>query len=239
MQAVKQIAAERAGANCGLQVTVRCGDNADIGAEFARAADALELVLLQYAQERYLRFRRQITNFVQKNCAAMRELEPADADKQAAAKLENTLKLSDVDLSQYDAIHVAGGRGATFDLFPNEDVAKALEYFWSKGKVVGAICHGAIALGNIPDRIRGRNVTGFMLEADQELQSMFGSNFVIPHYPQTVLEQAGAVYTSGKPYFPKVIIDGKLITGQDQSAASEYALALLHKMVGQSPVSGS
>jgi hypothetical protein len=30
-----------------------------------------------------------------------------------------------------------------------------------------------------------------------------------------------------------------LITGQDQSAASEYALALLHKMTGQSPVSGS
>jgi putative intracellular protease/amidase len=161
------------------------------------------------------------------------------ADKKAAAKLENTVKLSDVDLSQYDAIHVAGGRGATFDLFPNEDVAKALEYFWSKGKVVGAICHGAIALGNIPDRIRGRNVTGFMLEADKQLQTMFGSNFIIPHYPQTVLEQAGAVYTSGKPYFPKVIIDGRLITGQDQSAASEYALALLHKMVGQSPVSGS
>jgi len=47
------------------------------------------------------------------------------------AKLEITLKLSDVDLSSYDAIHVAGGRCATFDLFPNEDVAKALEYFWA------------------------------------------------------------------------------------------------------------
>ena len=49
--------------------------------------------------------------------------------KKSAAKLETTLKLKDVDLSKYDAIHVAGGRGATFDLFPNEDVAKALEYF--------------------------------------------------------------------------------------------------------------
>jgi putative intracellular protease/amidase len=161
------------------------------------------------------------------------------ADQKAAAKLENTLKLSDVDLSHYDAIHVAGGRGATFDLFPNADVAKALEYFWAKNKVVGAICHGAVALGNIPDRIRGRQVTGFMLEADKQLQSMFGSGFVIPHYPQTVLEQAGAIYTSGKPYFPKVVIDGKLITGQDQSAASEYALALLHKMTGQIPVTGT
>ena len=100
-----------------------------------------------------------------------KSLEPNDlvsrgflSDKKTAAKLETTLKLKNVDLSIYDAIHVAGGRGATFDLFPNEDVAKALEYFWAKDKVVGAICHGAVALGNIPNRIRGRQVTGFTLE---------------------------------------------------------------------------
>jgi putative intracellular protease/amidase len=159
------------------------------------------------------------------------------SDKTLAAKLESTLKLSEVDLSQYDAIHVAGGRGATFDLFPNEDVARALEYFWARDKVVGAICHGAIALGNIPDRIRGRHVTGFTLEGDQQLQAQFGSGFLIPHYPQTVLEETGAVYTSTDVYAPRVVIDGKLITGQNQQSASEYALALLHKMTGRSPVS--
>jgi putative intracellular protease/amidase len=172
-----------------------------------------------------------------------KSLEPEDlvskgflSDKKAVAKLETTLKLKDVDFRRYDAIHVAGGRGATFDLFPNEDVARALEYFWAKDKIVGAICHGAIALGNIPDRIRGRQVTGFTLDGDKQLQAMFGTGFVIPHYPQTVLEETGAIYTSTKPYVPKVIVDGKLITGQDQSAASEYALALLHMMTGHSPV---
>jgi putative intracellular protease/amidase len=173
-----------------------------------------------------------------------KSLEPNDlvskgflSDEKAVAKLGSTLRLRDVDLSLYDAIHVAGGRGATFDLFPNEDVAKALEYFWAKGKIVGAICHGAIALGNIPDRIRGLQVTGFPLEADRQLQAMFGSGFLIPHYPQTVLEETGAIYESTKPYVPKVIVAGKLITGQDQASASEYALALLHMMTGDSPVS--
>lgn len=173
-----------------------------------------------------------------------KSLEPDDlvskgflSDKKAVAKLETTLKLKEVDLSAYDAIHVAGGRGATFDLFPNEDVAKALEYFWATSKVVGAICHGAVALGNIPKRIRGRQVTGFTLEADKQLQAMFGEDFVIPHYPQKVLEDAGGVYSSIQPYTPKVVIDGKLITGQDQSAASEYAIALLHLMTGHTPVS--
>ena len=155
------------------------------------------------------------------------------------AKLETTLKLADVDLAGYDAVHVAGGRGATFDLYPNPEVARVLEYFWAKEKVVGAICHGAIALGNIPERVRGRRTTGYTLEGDQELQRMFGVGFVIPHFPQTVLEQAGSIYTRVAPNDPYVIRDGKLVTGQNQQSASEYALVFLHAMTGESPVAGA
>jgi putative intracellular protease/amidase len=160
------------------------------------------------------------------------------SDKALVAKLSSTLRLKDVDLSQYDAVHVAGGRGATFDLYPNEDVGRTLEYFWAKEKVVGAICHGAIALGNIPNRIRGRRTTGYTLEGDKELQRMFGSGFLIPHYPQTVLEETGSLYSRVAPNDPYVIKDGKLITGQNQQSASEYALVFLRAMTGQSPVSG-
>jgi putative intracellular protease/amidase len=159
------------------------------------------------------------------------------SDKNLVAKLATTLKLRDVDLKQYDAVHVAGGRGATFDLYPNPDLARALEHFWAANKVVGAICHGAIALGNIPDRIRGRRVTGYTLEGDQALQAMFGSGFLIPHYPQTVLEQTGAAYSRVAPNDPYVIRDGKLLTGQNQQSASEYALELIHAVTGQDPVS--
>jgi putative intracellular protease/amidase len=161
------------------------------------------------------------------------------SDKKLVAKLGNTQKLKDVDLDGYDAVHVAGGRGATFDLYPSEDVARALEHFWAKDKVVGAICHGAIALGNIPERVRGRRTTGYTLEGDKELERMFGSSFIIPHYPQTVLEEVGSKYARVGANDPYVIRDGKLVTGQNQQSASEYALVLLHTMTGQSPISGA
>jgi hypothetical protein len=45
--------------------------------------------------------------------------------------LDNTKQLKAVDLAEYDAVHVAGGRCATFDLTPNEDVARVLKHFWS------------------------------------------------------------------------------------------------------------
>ncbi|MDQ0472711.1 type 1 glutamine amidotransferase domain-containing protein [Labrys wisconsinensis] len=159
------------------------------------------------------------------------------SDKGLVAKFETTLKLADVNLDQYDAVHVAGGRGATFDLFPNTDVGKALEHFWAKDKVVGAICHGAIALGNIPARIRGKRTTGYTLEADLALQKMFGPGFVIPHYPQTVLEETGSVYSRLGNDDPYIIRDGKLVTGQNQQSASEYSIVLLSAMTGNSPVS--
>jgi putative intracellular protease/amidase len=159
------------------------------------------------------------------------------SDPELVAKLDTTLKLANVDLNRYDAVHVAGGRGATFDLYPNNDVANVLEHFWTKGQVVGAICHGAIALGNIPERIRGRRTTGYTLEGDHDLQRMFGSGFLIPHYPQTVLEEVGSIYSRVGANDPYVIKDGRLVTGQNQQSASEYALVLLHTMMGQSPVS--
>jgi putative intracellular protease/amidase len=159
------------------------------------------------------------------------------SDRELVAKLDNTLKLSDVNLDRYDAVHVAGGRGATFDLYPNEDVGRVLEYFWAKDKVVGAICHGAIALGNIPDRVRGRRTTGYTLEGDRELQRMFGKDFLIPHFPQTVLEDVGSRYSRVGANDPYVIKDKKLITGQNQQSASEYALVFLHTMTGESPIS--
>jgi putative intracellular protease/amidase len=160
------------------------------------------------------------------------------SDKELLSKLESTLVLKDVDLTRYDAVHIAGGRGATFDLYPNADVAKVLEHFWAKDKVVGAICHGAIALGNVPERVRGRKTTGYTREGDENLQRMFGKNFLIPHFPQTVLEEVGSKYSRVAPDDPYVIRDGKLITGQNQQSASEYALVFLHTLTGHSPVVG-
>ncbi len=68
---------------------------------------------------------------------------------------------------------------------------------------------------------------------------MFGSSFLIPHYPQTVLEEVGSLYTRVAPNDPYVVTDSKLVTGQNQQSASEYALVFLHKLTGNNPVSSA
>ncbi len=159
------------------------------------------------------------------------------SDSRFASKLQATEKLANADLTNYDAVHVAGGLGAVFDLYPNKDVATTLEYFWSQGKVIGAICHGSIALANNPERIRGRHVTGYTRAEDRALEERLGSSFVIPYFPQPILEGAGADFQGVQPGDGCVVLEGKLVTGQNRFSASDYGIVLYHTIAGRSPVS--
>jgi putative intracellular protease/amidase len=158
------------------------------------------------------------------------------SDEALVAKLATAKKLKDVDLDSYDSVHVAGGLGAVFDLYPNADVAETLEYFWAHDKVIGAICHGSIALANNPERIRGRNVTGYTRKEDRILEQRLGASVTIPYFPQKVLEDVGTIFKGVEPHGACVVLDGKLLTGQNQFSASDYGIALFHKMAGESPV---
>lgn len=158
------------------------------------------------------------------------------SDKALVAKLETPLTLAEVDPTQYDGIHVAGGIGPAIDLYPNADMARILEHFFAGGKIVGAICHGTIALANNPDRIKGRQVTGYSLAEDEVWEKILGQKPFLPNYPQPTLEKAGAVYTCAPVDELRVVVDGKLVTGQNQWSASEYALQLHHLLTGSTPV---
>ncbi|MGA3239100.1 MAG: hypothetical protein ABSG03_22710 [Bryobacteraceae bacterium] len=59
-------------------------------------------------------------------------------------------------------------------------------------KVIGALCHGSIALANKPARIRGRRVTGYTREEDALLERrLVGSGITVPRFPEKTLESAG------------------------------------------------
>jgi hypothetical protein len=65
---------------------------------------------------------------------------------------------------------------------------------FAAGNIVGANCHGTITLANVPERIEERQVTGYSLAVDEAVERQLSKNFLL-HYPQSTLEQAGAVFT--------------------------------------------
>src|SRR5207237_8682010 len=62
------------------------------------------------------------------------------------ALLEDTPRLSDLDLDDYDAIMVAGGQSPMFTFRENEDLKSAIVHFYESQKPTAIYCHGTAVL---------------------------------------------------------------------------------------------
>ena len=78
VQAIVEIAPEAAVPHLLGQVAVGRGDDADVDVDRARTAEALDLPLLQHAQQLRLQLERQLADLVEEHGAAVRQLEAAD-----------------------------------------------------------------------------------------------------------------------------------------------------------------
>lgn len=92
-------------------------------------------------------------------------------DADAQAQVNQSLQLSQVDASRYDAVYFVGGKGAMYDLPGNPDVARIVLAVAQRG-VVAAVCHGPAALlgvmtGDGKPFVAGKRMTGFT--NDEEL----------------------------------------------------------------------
>ena len=79
VQSIVQVFAKFVFVDQFLQIAIAGGDHAHIDANRLRIADALELALLQHAQQLHLQLRRGGIDFVQKNRAGVRRFESARA----------------------------------------------------------------------------------------------------------------------------------------------------------------
>ena len=89
-----------------------------------------------------------------------------DQDESLKKKLSLTLKLSDVQASDYDAVFYPGGHGPLWDLVKDTNSIALLAAFQQQGKPMALVCHAPCALlkvklPNGDALIKGKNVTGF------------------------------------------------------------------------------
>jgi putative intracellular protease/amidase len=161
------------------------------------------------------------------------------ADPVAMARLKATLRLDPEMAGRYAAIMVIGGKGAMFDLPFNQILQDLLLEADRRGAVIAAVCHGPAVLTRLrqPDGaawLSGRRLTGF---SDEE-EAMFGKRWV-PHFPfllETEARRLGARFDEAPIMLPHVVVDGRLVTGQNPysvAAATEAVVSLL----GRTPAS--
>lgn len=157
-----------------------------------------------------------------------------DADEAAQAKFKASKKLEDVapDVTSYAALYLAGGHGTIVDFPNNKVLIDCIEKMWAAGKVIGADCHGPMALINCkkPDGeplVKGLAVTGFSNteEAAVSLMDKCKEKDVVL---EDNLVKNGGIYEKGDDWSSKVCVaEGKLVTGQNPQSSLECAKKVL------------
>ena len=139
-------------------------------------------------------------------------------------KLENTLRPDQVNPDDYGGIYFAGGHGTMWDFPGNEALASLAAGLYAEGGVVSAVCHGVTGLLDVKLAdgsylIDGRRVTGF---ANIE-ERLAGVSSKLPYLTESRMRERGADYERGLPFSSHVVVDGRLITGQNPGSTKKVA----------------
>ncbi|MFM1987782.1 MAG: hypothetical protein RJA99_739 [Pseudomonadota bacterium] len=153
------------------------------------------------------------------------------ADPKARGKAERSLAVAEVDFARYDLVFLAGGWGAAWDLGTSEALGRGLSAAWAAGRVIGGVCHGPLGLLRATDvdgapLVRGRRLTAV---TDRQVAQL--GIATTPMHPERELRAAGALYECAHAvrdvFAQHVVVDGRLVTGQNQNAGTEAAQRML------------
>jgi putative intracellular protease/amidase len=147
-------------------------------------------------------------------------------------KVAHTVKLSEVNESDYDAVFYPGGHGPLWDLATDTQSIALIENFYKHNKPVAFVCHAPAALVNVKapngePLVKGKEVTGFSNSEEEAVKL----TKVVPFLLEDEIKKLGGLYSSGPDWGVYVKKDGLLITGQNPAsseAAAKELLEVLH-----------
>lgn len=151
----------------------------------------------------------------------------------AAVKgVATTQRLAAIDATDYAAIFFAGGHGTMWDFPDSEAINQQISTMVANGAVVGAVCHGPAALVGIEidgrPLVAGRRVAGFTNAEESAIEL----TEVMPFLLETRLRELGADVVTAPNFTTNVVVDGRLVTGQNPASATGAAKAIV-KLLGE------
>lgn len=146
--------------------------------------------------------------------------------------LSNTHVLEEVVPGSHDIVFIVGGHGPMQDLAVHPSMGALLEAnLDDPAKVVGAVCHGPAGFLSAHRAdgswlFAGRRLTGFTNE--EETMATFAGN--APWLLEDRLRLAGALVETAPAYTVHVVVDGNLVTGQQNLSSGAAATKILERL---------
>lgn len=154
-------------------------------------------------------------------------------DERAQRELSQTRVLADVTAGDYDTVFYPGGHGPMWDLAESPVSIALLESFYDAGKPIALVCHAPGALHRVmhdgEPLVKGKRVTGFANSEEEEVQL----TNVVPFLVEDELKRLGGRFEKAPNWQSFVVVDGRLITGQNPASSTAAAQALLQLLVAK------
>ncbi len=156
-----------------------------------------------------------------------------------AALVERTGKASEIELTRFDAILLAGGQAPMFTFEKATDLHRKFVEFYEAGKVAAALCHGVAILRYAKTNdgeylAKGKTVTGFANVEENfadnavwSLQLLSRDKHVMPWRIEDEMKRIGANYIRAGLWRGFAVRDGNLLTGQQNFSGMETARMLV------------
>jgi putative intracellular protease/amidase len=149
-------------------------------------------------------------------------------DDAAQRVLGNTTKLAEIDADGFDAVFFPGGHGPLWDLAENADSQQIIETFIAEDRPLAAVCHAPAIFKHTKGAdgmsvVSSRRVTGFSNTEEEAV----GLTEVVPFLVEDMLRANGGLYEKGPDWGSYVVVDGKLVTGQNPASSEAAAKELL------------
>lgn len=155
-------------------------------------------------------------------------------DPDIARQLLDTPAIVDVNPEDFDAVVFVGGHGAMWDFPGDSDITRIGRAIYERGGVVSAICHGPAALVDLrlsdgSRLIDGRAIASFT-NSEEESVGLAG---VVPFLLASALESGGAVHVPASDFAEHVVVDGRLVTGQNPASAAAVAKRVIDTLTSR------
>lgn len=142
-------------------------------------------------------------------------------------------KLSETDVTGYDAIFVPGGLAPMVDMPDNQLLKTVVKETYERNAIVGAVCHGPVALLNVKLSdgsylVNGKNISSFTNKEEENY-----AKGDVPFELETALTNQGAIFHLVEPWAACSVADGNLVTGQNPASAKGVAEKMIKILEAQ------
>jgi len=152
-----------------------------------------------------------------------------------AALLENTTKLADVSVDDFDGVFLVGGQAPMVTFVDNDEVHALVAAFYEAGKPTAVVCHATCVLLKATTSagqlvVDGKTWTGFAT-SEEKFADAFVGRRIQPFWIEDEarkLENTNFVVSSMFKAF--AVRDGNLITGQQQYSGAAAARLVIEAL---------